>query len=810
MLRKGGEAMDTIRFQFLADRCEELQVHSDLEVFYVLNGSGEFTLEDQKYRLGKEDFIVVNPNQRHGFQTRDEQYLGASIRFPYVTLCSLLGRESVFFYCCSAQKENEILTQIRLLLGKIVNEQYRDPEKNRIHLTSLYYELLHILTMEFLVKKDTGHFRETGRYEERKGLITEYVQRNYNKDISLMELADKLYLSNTYLSRYIKRHFHMTFVEYVNSVRLDHAVSQLLYSDQSLSHIAMDNGFASSSAFNKVFKEKYQMSPTEYRNRQKNSRSRAKTEGSEDQTLQKLAEYFGEHPDAGEARGRQQQDYVNVSRPDRKLFPKVWTKMINIGTAADLLHSDMQQHVLYLKDRLHFEYVRFWDLYSQEVIMRTEQAGQYNFDKLDRILDFLVKNDLKPYMELRIKPKVLIQSQMDRLQNQEIAKDPDEDEMRDFMKKLAIHLIRRYTETEIEKWYFEVWKTEEYYWQNKEMDRADKEKTIYQYLDVFDQIAGTLRQYLPHIRIGGGGFALRYGEDHFLDILKLWKKRKQRPDQLTIYCYPYTADTIYRGKNQTLDVDFVKKELLRVRELMRDAEFPVKELHVTEWSFSVSSRSVLNDHCMKGAYLMKNMIDSIGKVDLMGYWVGSDLFADHYDSRWLLNGGGGLISKDGIPKPAFYAFEFMNHLGRYLIKSGENYVISDNGQGNYRIVCHNLKALGYQYHQLQEDQIRKEEVNSLFVDLQKRNIHFDLEATQSGSYTIRMYSINEKYGSILDAWKEMTVEEEMTPEDIRYLERITTPRLQHRSCKETNGRLRFDIELEPNELKFIHISYSYV
>lgn len=803
--------METIEIHFLADRWEDLHVHSDVEVFYVLEGAGEFILEDQKYQMKKRDFIVVNSNQKHGFHTMDDSYLGACIHFPYMFLCRMLNRETIFFYCNSVHNENEIMTEIRLLLGRIISEQYHNPEKNRFHLFSLACELLHILTTDFLVSRSDGRFQgEQHNYDERKALIAEYVQLNYNRDISLMDLAEKLYLSNTYLSRYIKRQFHMTFIEYVNSVRLDHAVAQLLYSDQPLVHIAMENGFASSAAFNKVFKEKYQMSPTEYRNRQRRSREGKNIARQEEQLEKKVREYFTENQDAAEKKSRQLEEYVNLSNPERKPLDNIWTKMINIGTAADLLHSDMQQHVLYLKNRLHFQYVRFWDLYSQEVLMQTEQKdGEYNFDKLDRILDFLVKNDLRPYMELRIKPKVLIQSQMNRLQNQEIEADPDEEHMRDFMKKLVVHLLRRYNPTELEKWYFEVWKTEEYYWQNKEMSREGKEKTIYLYLDVFDNIAGTLRSYLPNIRIGGGGFALRYGEEHFLDILRLWKERKNLPDFVSVYCYPYTADMIYMGKNQTLDVDFVKKNLSRVRELMREAEFPTQTLHVTEWSFSMSSRNVLNDHCMKGAYLMKNMIDSIGLADLMGYWVGSDLFADHYDSRWLLNGGGGLISKDGIPKPAFYALEFINHLGRYLIKTGDHYVISDNSQGNYRIVCHNLKTLGYQYNLLQEDQIRKEEADNLFTDLQKLSLHFNLEAVRSGKYTIRMYSINQKFGSILDVWKDVNVEGEMTPEDIHYLERITTPRLLHQYCEERGGRLRFDVELEPNELKFVHISYIY-
>lgn len=77
--------MDTIHFHFLADRCEELHIHFDVEVFYILDGSGEFTLEEQKIRMGKEDFLVINSNQKHGFQTKDEKYLGACIHFPYLT-----------------------------------------------------------------------------------------------------------------------------------------------------------------------------------------------------------------------------------------------------------------------------------------------------------------------------------------------------------------------------------------------------------------------------------------------------------------------------------------------------------------------------------------------------------------------------------------------------------------------------------------------------------------------------------------------------------------------------------------------------
>lgn len=803
--------MDAVEFSFVVQKNGDTHIHADIELFFVLDGTGDFTLEDKKYSLKKEDFIVVNSNQKHSFHSLDENFLGASIMISYVKLSRMLKKELVFFVCNSSVEESEITEEMRNILRKIVSEQYQNKDEREIYLNSLYFELLHILTTDFQVNQDSRNYNvEEHKFDDRKYKITEYVQQNYDKDISLGDLADKLYLSVPYLSKYIKRQFGMNFIDYVNSIRLNYAVSQLLYSDKPLVRIAMDTGFASSAALNKVFKEKYNMTPTEYRGQWREKESKKRSTVEETEIIQKqVKRFFKNNTLSVQKKINQPEEYVILNQIERVPFDNIWTKMINIGSASDLLHSDMQQHVLYLKNTLHFRYVRFWDMYSDDVLMRNgKEVEDYNFDKLDRILDFLTKNDLIPYMELRVKPKILIQNRVENLQFQEPEEELDEEFRKSFMKRLIIHLINRYTASEIEKWYFEIWKTERSKYQN-EVEIDDLEESIDLYLDVFDAIAETLRHYLPGIRVGGGGFALRWGEEHFCRILHKWKERRQLPDFISVYCYPYTQETILHEKNQTTDVDFVQKYLARVRELMEESQFPVKELHVTEWSFSVSSRNVLNDHCMKGAYLVKNMIDSIGMADIMGYWVGSDLYADFYDSRLILNGGGGLVTKDGIPKPAYYALEFINHLGKYLLKKGSHYVISDNGKGNYRIVCHNLKNLGYQYGLVGEDKHTLGNVNNLFTDTKKNLIHFELPARKEGRYMLRVYSINRNAGSILDEWMEMSGERELMPEDLVYLKRITIPKMIYFNCEEKGGKIKYDALLEPNEIRFIHVSFKY-
>ena len=100
-----------------------------------------------------------------------------------------------------------------------------------------------------------------GRLEE----ILSYIQANYEKPLNLQVLADKFFLSVPYLSKYIKHHLGMGFLEYMDEIRLYHAVDELVHTDFSLTKIAYDNGFPNLSSFNRAFRQKYETTPSLYR-----------------------------------------------------------------------------------------------------------------------------------------------------------------------------------------------------------------------------------------------------------------------------------------------------------------------------------------------------------------------------------------------------------------------------------------------------------------------------------------------------------------------------------------------------------------
>ena len=104
--------------------------------------------------------------------------------------------------------------------------------------------------------------RRTSSYVER---CRDYVGKHYREKIYLSEIADTLGLSETYLSRLFRKETGERLQDYIVGVRLEHAANLLKYSEESISKIAEYVNFPSQSYMGKVFKEKYEMSPKQYR-----------------------------------------------------------------------------------------------------------------------------------------------------------------------------------------------------------------------------------------------------------------------------------------------------------------------------------------------------------------------------------------------------------------------------------------------------------------------------------------------------------------------------------------------------------------
>lgn len=799
-----------IQFSFLTWDSEDKHFHSDFELLYVFDGQMEINVENNKYTLSKDDFLIVNANKFHSFTTSKNALIG-SFMISYTWLTELTKQSYIVFWCNSTIEKSIEYNILRKKICEFANEFIKSSENESIKIMSTFYDLLYSITNNFQVTmNDINQGEVVDDAKERVEQITRFIALNYKNRISLTELSEILYLSDAYLSKYIKKQFGMNFSDYLNTVRLNHAIEELLYTDIPIIRIALDNGFASISTFNKVFRDNYGMTPSKYRNKFSKSNTNEKQQKENlENILKKTEEVFGKIADDEFDVTENNTQIINIDNSQRKALNKVWSELINIGSAEEVLRSDMQKHILELKNNLNIKYVRIWDLYSPGMLIDVAtDNNKYNFHKLDKVLDFLVENDISPYLELNFKSKILI-SNLDKvlISDKEDIVFRDIDVFEKFFNEFVIHIINRYTTETVLKWRFEYWKNERLIVEQM-YDIIDYD-TDEDYLQHFKILHKIFKKYLPDVKLGGAGLSTRFGNEMLHNTLTAWSKIEEQPDFLTFYSFPYELESSSSENTNRISTnrDFMKDYLKTINEIVEKSGIETKEIHITEWNSTASNRNIFNDSCFKGAYLMKNIIDNFDNVDLMGYWLASDITVDFYDSAFLINGGSGLITKDGIKKPAYYAFDFMNRLGKRFVDKGENHLTSYNGYKEWGIVCHNFKFYGYQFYTSKEDAIDYKNLSKYFENNDELEIEYNLNGVEDGFYDIKTYSINTEHGSLQDEWLGMSCPSNLTNQEIDYLKRICVPHLNINSVNVQGGKLTFKTKLTANEIQYINIRY---
>lgn len=106
------------------------------------------------------------------------------------------------------------------------------------------------------------------REEQTSGLIfksKQYIEENYNKDISLDDVSRIVDISPYYFSKLFKEETGENFIEYLTNLRIERAKDLLMHSSMNIKNICVDTGYSDPNYFSRIFKKQVGVTPTEYR-----------------------------------------------------------------------------------------------------------------------------------------------------------------------------------------------------------------------------------------------------------------------------------------------------------------------------------------------------------------------------------------------------------------------------------------------------------------------------------------------------------------------------------------------------------------
>lgn len=769
--------------------------HTDIELIYILNGTMHLIVEGKEYNLEKDDIVVVNQNNNHSYSVSEES-LFCTLKISYQVFSEILKQSDILIWCNSSVEEKDAYNELRYVLRKLLNKHIQNKSQMSFGQIGLYYYLLEILASNFIVSSLKLNQTGADKNVERIRFINDYIRSRYNQPISLNDLANQLFLSTAYLSRFFKQYYGMSFSDYLNNIRVFNASEDLITSDKTITQIAINNGFATAALFNKAFKKMFGETPSEFRKKGKDGKNKDE-ESVSDAVLLKLQTFLKEAGNDKEDNWGNNKLAVECSAIQSQYYEKNWNKLINVGAFEDLLDADMQEQVLLLKKLFHFEYFRIWNVFSENIIS-VNGDGTINFRKINSVLDFLVENNIKPFLDFGNKPKYII----DRLTPESIQKanglDLPVDELTQLVEAFIKHVVYRYGSTEVSTWKIEIWSGGENYKQDEEMIK---------YYSIFNACYTTIKKYISEIEIGGCGSTAGFDQTRFINDIKKWGDYAPYPDYFSIMIYGYVRDDNSKDlvANRITNTNFVAPQIDNAWDTLKEYGFPVEKIYVTEWSMSLSDRNYINDSCFQGANYVNNIIQSIGKAQILGYYYGSDGLSDYYDSVSILHGGRGLLTKNGIVKPSGHGFMFMNLLHDYILEKGQNYIVTTDKKSSYAMVCHNCKRLSYFYYLKNEDELSCDKMTQYYDDLETLDINIRICDIESGVYQVKLLRVNEHHGSVMEQWKAMGYCDDSSKEITDYIKRNSEPVMCIERQVIEDNTISIQVNLLPNEIVFIGV-----
>ena len=261
---------------FKNDGCtntEPPHTHGFIEIVYVLSGQAEEQINNECFSVSRGDILFINYGSTHAFTPiRDFSYYNIIFSPETVGHAVITEENALALLSLTAFEEMRALCDGSVLsfsgeerreTEAILCSMLREFENNLPASSKVIESYLNILITKMLRKTllSTDDRAEKDIWQE----ISEYIDKNPGEALTLSSLAKKCFYNPSYFSRMFKQKFNISLTEYINRRRVDKAIELLGNSQLSVEEISSLVGFSDRSTFYNVFSRLTGSTPSEFR-----------------------------------------------------------------------------------------------------------------------------------------------------------------------------------------------------------------------------------------------------------------------------------------------------------------------------------------------------------------------------------------------------------------------------------------------------------------------------------------------------------------------------------------------------------------
>lgn len=351
--------------------------------------------------------------------------------------------------------------------------------------------------------------------------------------------------------------------------------------------------------------------------------------------------------------------HVNYNKVQGE-FNTMFKECVGSGHAKLGLRADWQHELATVKKACGFKYIRMHSLLSDDMgVYKIGRKGQpeYNYQYIDELYDYLLSIGIKPFVELSFMPSALASGHQTIFWYRANVTPPKSyKRWADLIRHLVLHFTQRYGANEVKKWYFEVWNEPNLhgFWAGTQAD----------YFKLYKYTAEAIKSVNKDYQVGGPATA---GGAWIPEMINYCYKNHVPLDFISTHAYGVKQGFLdqYGNRGTVLSKDplSVSGNIIRSRKEISESPMPHLKLFYTEWSSSYTPADPLHDSYQEAPYILEKIKQTGNAANAMSYWTFSDIFEEAGPRFRPFHGGFGLMNYEGIKKPAFYAYAYLNKLG---------------------------------------------------------------------------------------------------------------------------------------------------
>lgn len=276
--------------------------HEEYEIMLILIGSADVCVEGEIYSMEADDLLIINPGQGHASLSKNEECIAMVLHLHPSFFEGITDLNALNFHCNSVKVKRPaaVYEILRKWLCRIFLTLEDTSSSKRAKLLGNLYFFINDLLLEFPPSQSAVYMTKKDEKQQAqiKKVLT-YIEEKHTTKLTLKELADYAGYNESYLSSLFKKMVGINFYKYLNRVRMQQAITELLTTNKPIADIAIDNGFSDVKSFNALFLESFQKRPGEYRRNKQHYLSELSTLSRRfisDEHL-KVREYLLQHAD---------------------------------------------------------------------------------------------------------------------------------------------------------------------------------------------------------------------------------------------------------------------------------------------------------------------------------------------------------------------------------------------------------------------------------------------------------------------------------------------------------------------------------